>query len=108
MDVDFEFNVGEQAPPPGETQEETQKSEVHLATLERNSFNFLEYAKMQYRSLQEGGRLTFDMVVPRDTSTRHVASAAFYHCLVLATKDFVRLEQPEPYEAMVIEILNIA
>ncbi|KAF5317844.1 hypothetical protein D9611_014732 [Ephemerocybe angulata] len=105
MDVDFDRGTGAA---PGETQEETQKSEVHLATLERNSFNFLEYAKMQYRSLQEGGRLTFDMVVPRDTSTRHVASAAFYHCLVLATKDFVRLEQPEPYEAMVIEILNIA
>ncbi|KAF6766048.1 Rec8 like protein-domain-containing protein [Ephemerocybe angulata] len=102
------MDSGNRRRPRERLQEETQKSEVHLATLERNSFNFLEYAKMQYRSLQEGGRLTFDMVVPRDTSTRHVASAAFYHCLVLATKDLVRLEQPEPYETMVIEILNIA
>jgi meiotic recombination protein REC8 len=28
---------------------------------------------------QEG--LAFNNVVPRETSTRHVAAAAFYHCL---------------------------
>ncbi|TEB35062.1 hypothetical protein FA13DRAFT_1788657 [Coprinellus micaceus] len=105
MDVDYEFNVDEAAPP-GETQaEETQKSEVQLATLERNSFNFLEYAKMQYRTLQVGERLQFDLVVPQATSTRHVAAAAFYHCLVLATKDLIRLEQPVPYENVVIDVL---
>lgn len=85
------------------------------------------YAKMQYRSLSEGVQLTFDMVVPRETSTRHVASAAFYHCLgrykqwahsftadnhasgisVLATKDLLKLEQPVPYESVVLEIRHL-
>ncbi|RXW15504.1 hypothetical protein EST38_g10349 [Candolleomyces aberdarensis] len=105
INADYEFNVEERAGPE-ETQEETQKTEVHLATLERNSFNFLEYAKMQYRSLPDGGRLKFEMVVPQATSTRHVAAAAFYHCLVLATKDLIRLEQPKPYDTVVIDIFN--
>ena len=77
---------------------------------------------MQYRTLQVGERLKFDLVVPQATSTRHVAAAAFYHCLgtlphlcpvaalrsldaVLATKDLIRLEQPVPYKNVVIDIL---
>ncbi|KAG2061826.1 hypothetical protein BDR06DRAFT_1015869 [Suillus hirtellus] len=40
------------------------------------------YAKMQYRSLSGSARfLAFDDVVPRTTSTAHVAAAALYHCL---------------------------
>ena len=67
-------------------------------------------------------RLGFELVVPRSTSTRHVAAAAFYHCLgrpcirqfvmeselstpVLATKNLVRLEQPEPYVPVLIDII---
>ena len=37
------------------------------------------YARMQEHS--STANLTFDIVVPEATSTRHVAAAAFYHCL---------------------------
>ncbi|KAF8974045.1 hypothetical protein BDZ97DRAFT_1912480 [Flammula alnicola] len=78
---DFVFDV-ENAAIPEDTQQDTQKSDLNLITLERNSFNFLEYAKMQYQTLAKpDGRLTFDTIVPTTTSTRHVAAAAFYHCL---------------------------
>lgn len=37
---------------------------------------------MQHRALPSvEDRLSFDLVVPKMTSTRHVAAAAFYHCL---------------------------
>ncbi|PPQ63779.1 hypothetical protein CVT24_004321 [Panaeolus cyanescens] len=78
MAEDFMF----QGPHLEETQQDTQKSDANLITLEKNSFNFLEYAKMQSQTLpQPNGRLTFERVTPRLTSTRHVAAAAFYHCL---------------------------
>ncbi len=36
---------------------------------------------MQHQTLASDKRLTFEVVVPKMTSTRHVAAAAFYHCL---------------------------
>ncbi|EPQ60648.1 hypothetical protein GLOTRDRAFT_124401 [Gloeophyllum trabeum ATCC 11539] len=97
-DDDFVFNL------PGEDRpvvDDSQISEMNLMTLERNSHNFLEYTKMQLQSLPlNADSLTFDDVVPKDTSTPHVAAAAFYHCLVLATKDLLRLDQPVPYGAV--------
>ena len=37
---------------------------------------------MQYQTLSKpNGQLTFETVVPNLSSTRHVAAAAFYHCL---------------------------
>ena len=37
---------------------------------------------MQYQTLPKpNGQLTFETVVPNLSSTRHVAAAAFYHCL---------------------------
>ncbi|CAK5280528.1 unnamed protein product [Mycena citricolor] len=76
---DDEFDVGHQ----GENSiDESQRSEMNLITLERNSFNFLEYVRMQQQGLPGTAKdLSFDGVVPMDTSTRHVAAAAFYHCL---------------------------
>ncbi|TFK30430.1 hypothetical protein FA15DRAFT_607770 [Coprinopsis marcescibilis] len=104
MDIDDEFNVQETQPE--ETPEETQKSEVNVAVLEKNSFNFLEYARMQSRALSHpNGRLSFDKVSPPEACTRHVAGAAFYHCLVLATKNLIRLEQAGPYETVFMTIL---
>ncbi len=58
--------------------------------------------------------LAFDDVVPKATSTRRVAAAAFYHCLgtlstiptlrthadlqaVLTTKNLLSVRQEEPY-----------
>ncbi|KAJ3779208.1 Rec8 like protein-domain-containing protein [Lentinula raphanica] len=88
------------------TQIDSQKSELNLITLERNSFNFLEYVKMQQQAMPAGSeRISFDVVVPKLTSTRHVAAAAFYHCLVLATKDLLKVEQREPYEAISLRVL---
>ncbi|KAG1757590.1 Rec8 like protein-domain-containing protein [Suillus lakei] len=100
IDDDFAFNV-----PAGNSVAESQLSEVNLATLERNSFNFLEYAKMQYKSLSGSARfLAFDDVVPQTTSTAHVAAAALYHCLVLGTKDLIQLRQEEAYRTIEIRI----
>ncbi|KAF8807392.1 hypothetical protein BYT27DRAFT_7099303 [Phlegmacium glaucopus] len=100
---DFVFDVENG---PEETQQETQKSDLNLIALERNSYNFLEYAKMQYKTLPKPtGQLTFETVVPKLSSTRHVAAAAFYHCLVLATKDLIHLEQKNPYEPFTIAIV---
>lgn len=86
------------------------------------------YAKMQFQTLHKpNGQLTFETVVPNLSSTRHVAAAAFYHCLgnniqsvkryldvtdfifchspVLATKDLIHLEQRNPYEPFTIVIV---
>ncbi|KAF9056147.1 Rec8 like protein-domain-containing protein [Panaeolus papilionaceus] len=90
-----------------ETQQDTQKSDVNLIAMEKNSFNFLEYAKMQCQTLpQPNGRLTFEKVTPQMTSTRHVAAAAFYHCLVLSTRDLLRLEQRGPYGDIFLEVVQ--
>ncbi|KAJ7244785.1 hypothetical protein B0H12DRAFT_802877 [Mycena haematopus] len=60
---------------------------------------------MQLQGLPNSvSELSFDAVVPMATSTRHVAAAAFYHCLVLATKDLLHVKQPEPYGALSITI----
>lgn len=78
--------------------DESQMSDMNLITLEKNSFNFLEYVdnfllnvsfilgsrytRMQYQTLPATTReLTFDRIVPTSSSTRHVAATAFYHCL---------------------------
>ncbi|KAJ4484723.1 Rec8 like protein-domain-containing protein [Lentinula edodes] len=87
------------------TQIDSQKSDLNLITLERNSFNFLEYAKMQQQAMPTGSEnISFDVVVPQLTSTRHVAAAAFYHCLVLATKDLLKVHQAQPYEAISLKV----
>ncbi|KAJ7634291.1 hypothetical protein DFH06DRAFT_1003827 [Mycena polygramma] len=62
---------------------------------------------MQIQSLPNSvADLSFDAVVPTATSTRHVAAAAFYHCLVLATKDLLQLKQAEPYGALCISTIG--
>ncbi|KAI0094873.1 Rec8 like protein-domain-containing protein [Irpex rosettiformis] len=77
---------------------ETQGSNVSMLSLEKNSSNFLEYMKIQANALAAGtSSLKFGDVVPKDASTRHVAAAAFYHCLVLSTKDLISVQQGAPY-----------
>ncbi|KAF7306915.1 RAD21/Rec8 N-terminal domain protein [Mycena indigotica] len=79
---DYAFDVDAQMQE--EVNQESQRSEMNLITLERNSYNFLEYVKMQLQGLPNSmAGLSFDTVVPMSTSTRHVAAAAFYHCLGL-------------------------
>ncbi|EPT04358.1 hypothetical protein FOMPIDRAFT_1058151 [Fomitopsis schrenkii] len=97
----FEFDV----PGEGSMANESQMSDMNVLTLERNSYNFLEYAKMQLKTFPAAtSTLTFDDVVPRQTSTPHVAAAAFYHCLVLATKDLVQVAQEAPYGTLRITV----
>ncbi|ESK86634.1 rad21 rec8 n terminal domain protein [Moniliophthora roreri MCA 2997] len=93
---DFELRVDEV---PTNQQSDTQRSDLNLVTLERNSFNFLEYVKMQQQAMPigSGGHISFDTIAPKATSTRRVAAAAFYHCLVLTTKDLLRVTQNGPY-----------
>ncbi|TFY62923.1 hypothetical protein EVJ58_g3563 [Rhodofomes roseus] len=103
---------------------ESQLSDMNTLTLERNSHNFLEsvayvetkenelltvvcdrYAKMQLKTFPSAtSTLTFDDVVPKQTSTPHVAAAAFYHCLVLATKNLVGVAQEAPYGTLSITV----
>ncbi|KAF8078636.1 Rec8 like protein-domain-containing protein [Lyophyllum atratum] len=100
---DYAFDVDMQEQP---ATLESQRSDMNLISLERNSFNFLEYAKMQSYSLPPStASLTFDIVVPQSTSTRHVAASAFYHCLVLATKDLLRLKQTDPHGQLLITVI---
>ncbi|KAL7285330.1 hypothetical protein ACG7TL_000425 [Trametes sanguinea] len=83
--------------------EESQQSGI--LTLERNSFNFLEYAKMQISANPSAtSELPFDDVVPKATSTRRVAAAAFYHCLVLSTKNLINVGQDVPYGPLKIRV----
>jgi len=99
---DYAFDVDNQ---PNQSALDSQRSDMNLITLERNSFNFLEYVRMQLQGLPNSvSDLSFDAVVPMATSTRHVAAAAFYHCLVLATKDLLRVKQSEPYGVLSITI----
>ncbi|KIK70969.1 hypothetical protein GYMLUDRAFT_254265 [Collybiopsis luxurians FD-317 M1] len=88
------------------TQIDSQKSEMNLMTLERNSLNFLEYARMQQQAMPDGSEsISFDVVVPKLTSTRHVAAAAFYHCLVLTTKKFLWVNQTEDHGTISMRVL---
>ncbi|KAI0801231.1 Rec8 like protein-domain-containing protein [Fomes fomentarius] len=97
---DFLFNVPEEETHPGE---ESQQS--NALTLEKNSFNFLEYAKMQLQAFPNAdAEVSFDDVVPKATSTPRVAAAAFYHCLVLATKDLLSVRQEEAYGVLKIRV----
>ncbi|KAK7064240.1 RNA cytidine acetyltransferase [Favolaschia claudopus] len=99
---DYKFDVDNQ---PNRSAVDSQRSDMNLITLERNSFNFLEYIRMQLQGLPNSvSELSFDAVVPTATSTRHVAAAAFYHCLVLATKDLLHMNQSEAYGVLEISI----
>ncbi|KAF8140272.1 hypothetical protein EV363DRAFT_1152517 [Boletus edulis] len=99
-DDDFIFDV------PGDNYApDSRQPEANRIALEKNSYNFLEYARMQYRSLPSTQCLVFDDVVPKVTSTARVAAAALYHCLVLATKDLLQVNQEEPYGRIDIRII---
>lgn len=103
VDDDFVFDVPEDDsvmmtydPPRGQ---------ANLPALEKNSTNFLEYARMQYQSLSGSSLyLAFDDVVPKASSTTHVAAAALYHCLVLGTKNLIQLHQEMAYGQITIRI----
>ncbi|KAH7883571.1 hypothetical protein F5I97DRAFT_1537861 [Phlebopus sp. FC_14] len=97
-DDDFAFDV------PENSAVGLPESEGSPFPLEKSSNDFLEYARMQYRCLASSHFLSFDDVVPKATSTAHVAAAALYHCLVLGTKDLVQLHQGEPYGIIEIRI----
>ncbi|GJE86137.1 Rad21/Rec8 family protein [Phanerochaete sordida] len=96
----FEFDV-----PAGDVNaDDSQMTDASVLTLERNSFNFLEYARQQLNAAPSAtSSLKFSDVVPTE-STRHVAAAAFYHCLVLSTKDLLKVEQDESYSNIEITI----
>ncbi|KAF8605081.1 hypothetical protein BDV93DRAFT_605577 [Ceratobasidium sp. AG-I] len=87
----------------GTIEERPTQTEV---TMERNSFKFLEYARMQTRALADpSGGVMFSSIAPVESSTTHVAAAAFYHTLVLATKSAVRVTQLEPFADFAIQTL---
>ncbi|KAF8517968.1 hypothetical protein BU17DRAFT_66681 [Hysterangium stoloniferum] len=67
---------GEYFPVVGETQESE-----NMVVLERNSLNFLGYARMHMAS--DSGPLFFANIVPVESSSARIASEGFYHCLGL-------------------------
>ncbi|PFH54464.1 hypothetical protein AMATHDRAFT_44 [Amanita thiersii Skay4041] len=60
---------------------EVQSIAENIVALQKNSHNFLEYAKMQLKAMSNTHEMVFDKIVPTSTSTRHVAAAGFYQCL---------------------------
>ncbi|KAF8622477.1 hypothetical protein AX15_006993 [Amanita polypyramis BW_CC] len=77
---DYEFDVKSSAR--NSVVPDARQTEMDMLALERNSLNFLEYAKMQFKTLPSSAQeLSFDTIAPKSGSTRHVAAAAFYHCL---------------------------
>ncbi|KZT56442.1 hypothetical protein CALCODRAFT_518103 [Calocera cornea HHB12733] len=110
------FNETAQIQTQSQTQSQSQDPDS-LATLERNSFNFLElplcrYIKAEHNVAQRGlpagvgsAKVTLDGVLPAYAKSRHVAANAFYNCLVLATKSFIQLDQPVPYGDINIQII---
>lgn len=73
----------------------TQDSAAARASLERESVNFLNYAR---RHVPEGEtELLFSDVVPVASSSESLAAQALYHTLTLATKGLVRVEQTESF-----------
>jgi len=88
---------GDYFPVIGETQESG-----NMVVLERNSLNFLGYARMHMAS--RSGPLFFADIVPTESSSTRIASEGFHHCLALATKGIIRLEQKDPYGPIKIEI----
>lgn len=86
---------------------ESQLTDQNLLGLEKMSSNFFEYLKMQTYSLPSPQTsITFADIIPPSASTRHVAASAFYHCLVLATKDSLRLTQTDRSHSIIISIVN--
>ncbi|KAG9125977.1 hypothetical protein FRC07_005385, partial [Ceratobasidium sp. 392] len=84
---------------------EERPSQVEV-TLERNSFKFLEYVRMQERALADSsGGVMFSSIAPTESSTAHVAATAFYHTLMLATKSAVRVRQTEPFADFSVQTL---
>ncbi|KAH9004008.1 Rec8 like protein-domain-containing protein [Lactarius hatsudake] len=97
----FEFDVPASSP----LRRNVPGAEPDLITLERNSYNFLEYVKMQLQTVQQPWEgIAFNNIAPRETSTRHVAAAAFYHCLVLTTKGVLRVNQLGAYGEIMIKL----
>ncbi|KAH9081641.1 Rec8 like protein-domain-containing protein [Lactarius deliciosus] len=97
----FEFDVPASSP----LRRNVPGAEPDLITLERNSYNFLEYVKMQLQTVQQPWEgIAFNNIAPRETSTRNVAAAAFYHCLVLTTKGVLRVNQLGAYGEIMIKL----
>lgn len=96
-----------------QSQSQLQSASQALAALEKNSSKFLEYARgisMQAtRPPNPGAGATllvmFDDIVQQAASNRNVAAAGFYHCLLLATKGRIRLDQREAFGPIELAIL---
>ncbi|KAM0750968.1 hypothetical protein T439DRAFT_356695 [Meredithblackwellia eburnea MCA 4105] len=74
----------------------TQEANAAAAVaLERESINFLSYAKRQVNV--ETGLLHFTDIVPVASTNEVTAASAFSHLLTLATKFMIQLNQEEPY-----------
>ncbi|KAK4689231.1 hypothetical protein P7C73_g883, partial [Tremellales sp. Uapishka_1] len=73
-----------------------------LATLEnqcRDFFVFIEKTLV----VNKQNEIDFDDLVPV-TSKKRVAATAFYNCLTLATKRIINVAQPDPWQAISIDI----
>ncbi|ORY86925.1 Rec8 like protein-domain-containing protein [Protomyces lactucae-debilis] len=84
-------------------------SQFLLSTLQQESYNFFEYTReriAQHDSVdgQEGAILFENLVEPK-TSDRFVASQAFSHVLLLASKGAIHVTQEVPYGSIMVHDL---
>ncbi|GAA5941140.1 hypothetical protein JCM3775_001316 [Rhodotorula graminis] len=69
---------------------------------ETESLKFLSYARRQQKL---GEQLLFSDIVPVGDTNARTAAQALYHLLCLATKGLVKVEQPQAYSQIVVDIL---
>lgn len=66
-------------------------TQLLLASMERESYNFFEYLKMELEQRSSSSIFMAELVPP--TSSRAIAAQAFHHSLQLATKSLISLHQ---------------
>ncbi|GFZ50967.1 hypothetical protein JCM24511_08725 [Saitozyma sp. JCM 24511] len=72
-----------------------------LATLEKSCRKFFMHVENAMNTLGKD-EIEFDELVSFE-STRKVAAAAFYNCLTLATKKILHVDQPDPWDTIILK-----
>ncbi|KZV95112.1 hypothetical protein EXIGLDRAFT_748273 [Exidia glandulosa HHB12029] len=107
---DFQLDLNGGIEEEGATQSQSQTQNLtasqSLADLERNSYKFFEYTKSFFNGRDAGTTaIDFDVLVPAGSPRRHAATA-FYHCLLLATKNLITVSQSQPHAPIEITVLQ--
>ncbi|KAH8929014.1 hypothetical protein BT69DRAFT_1346239 [Atractiella rhizophila] len=82
--------------------EEEDDSQGFLPPLQRETFNFLEFAKAQRDELKLPGDFHFSDIAPIAATDPAVAAQAFYHVLMLTSKGLMTTHQEEAFGEIII------